>query len=145
LLDSFPDGPILLLSYFYDRLAPLLTPPATVTSDKKPIDPTEDLTFPISMIKDLARAVCEGETTWARHEFPFASPDRNAPTKWGQSEELMEELKGRPEYCLDLSFMYALLRLGYEFGEKRHVRIGKQVRISLQLWILLNFLTPSHR
>ncbi|CAG8565898.1 7916_t:CDS:2, partial [Acaulospora colombiana] len=126
LLDSFPTGPILLLSYFYDRLAPLLTPIPKALPGKKAVDPTEELSFPISMIKDIARAVCEGETTWARHQFPFASPDRDAPTKWGESEELMEELKGRPEYCLDLSFMYALLRLGYEFGEKRHVRIGKQ-------------------
>ncbi|KAG8833354.1 Guanosine-diphosphatase [Serendipita sp. 399] len=46
--------------------------------------------------------------------------------KWGESKNLMEELAGRPEYCLDLSFMYALLRLGYEFGDDRGVRIGKQ-------------------
>ncbi|PVF97200.1 hypothetical protein CPB86DRAFT_735439 [Serendipita vermifera] len=136
LLDSFPSGPILLLSYFYDRLAPLLTPIPKAVPGRKAVDPTEELSFPISLVKDLARAVCEGETSWARHQFPFASPDRDAPTKWGESEDLMEELKGRPEYCLDLSFMYALLRLGYEFGEKRHVRIGKQVKGTELGWCL---------
>lgn len=51
----------------------------------------------------------------------------------------MDELEGRPEYCLDLSFMYALLRLGYEFGEDRDIRIGKQV-ITLLFLFLLFFL-----
>lgn len=48
----------------------------------------------------------------------------------------MEELRGRPEYCLDLSFMYSLLRLGYEFGEERGVRVGKQVRGTELGWAL---------
>lgn len=39
----------------------------------------------------------------------------------------MEELEDRPEYCLDLSFMHALLRLGYEFEDEREVRIEKKV------------------
>jgi Golgi nucleoside diphosphatase len=52
----------------------------------------------------------------------------------------MEELKGRPEYCLDLSFMYALLRLGYEFGEERGVRIGKKVCFSVFLYLMGLFL-----
>jgi len=39
----------------------------------------------------------------------------------------MAELEGRPEYCLDLTFMHGLLRLGYEFKGEKTVRIGKQV------------------
>lgn len=129
LLDSFPTGPTLLLSYFYDRLAPLLAPPALPSSSSKEVaDPTEELVFPISLIKDLARVVCEGEHAWKTHKFPFTSTVRNAPLHWGDSREVMEELRDRPEYCLDLSFMYALLRLGYEFGGDRGVRIGKKVR-----------------
>jgi guanosine-diphosphatase len=131
LLDSFPTGPTLLLSYFYDRLAPLLAPPPPATPagslSLQAIDPTEELVFPISLIQSLARVVCAGEHAWSSHKFPFPSTVRGAPTRWGDSEATMDELKGRPEYCLDLSFMYALLRLGYEFGEERGVRIGKKV------------------
>ncbi len=39
----------------------------------------------------------------------------------------MAELEDRPEYCLDLTFMHALLRLGYEFGADRGVRVEKKV------------------
>ena len=131
LLDSFPTGPTLLLSYFYDRLAPLLAPPPASSGSKEVVDPTEEIVFPISLIQDLARVVCEGEHAWTTHKFPYPSTARGAPTHWGDSRETMEELKGRPEYCLDLSFMYALLRLGYEFGKERGVRIGKKVRLLL--------------
>jgi guanosine-diphosphatase len=136
LLDSFPTGPTLLLSYFYDRLAPLLAPPPPATStsaSREVVDPTEELVFSISLIQSLARVVCEGEHAWSSHKFPFPSTARGAPTRWGDSEATMDELKDRPEYCLDLSFMYALLRLGYEFGEERGVRIGKKVCVSVCL------------
>lgn len=39
----------------------------------------------------------------------------------------MKELEGRPEWCLDLTFMHALLRLGYEFSGDREVELGKQI------------------
>lgn len=40
---------------------------------------------------------------------------------------MIEELEGRPEWCLDLSFMHALLVLGYEFSEARGVELGKKI------------------
>ncbi|PPQ96116.1 hypothetical protein CVT26_004750 [Gymnopilus dilepis] len=103
LLDSFPHGKVLLLSYFYDRLAPLLpetTPPPKLT---------------VSTLSHLAQLTCLGPAAWASHP------------SWSSSPSLMEELKGRPEWCLDLTFMHALLRLGYEFGDEREVEIGKKV------------------
>ncbi|KAI0033112.1 nucleoside phosphatase GDA1/CD39 [Vararia minispora EC-137] len=100
ILDTFPTGPILLLSYFYDRLAPLLPPPALSTP------------LPISTIASLARDVCAGRAGWA---------------KLRPSQDALEELEGRPEYCLDLTFMHSLLRMGYEFGDERTFAIGKQV------------------
>ncbi|KIM29918.1 hypothetical protein M408DRAFT_303860 [Serendipita vermifera MAFF 305830] len=138
LLDTFPTGPTMLLSYFYDRIAPLLAPPAPAPiGSKEAVDPTEELVFPISLVKDLARVVCEGESAWKTHKFPFTSgASRGAPMRWGDSELVMEELRGRPEYCLDLSFMYALLRLGYEFGADRGVRIGKKVKGTELGWCL---------
>lgn len=100
LLDTFPGGKIMLLSYFYDRINPLLPKhnPPRIT---------------ISTIASFARDVCAGERVWV--------------DKWGTDEEAMEELQGRPEYCLDLTFMHALLRLGYEFGDEREVALGKQI------------------
>ena len=103
LLETFPHGKILLLSYFYDRLQPLLptTPPAS------------DSPIHISTISTLAKQVCLGKPEWEKH--------------WGEDRELIHELEGRPEWCLDLTFMPALLRLGYEFGSERTVEIGKQI------------------
>ena len=40
----------------------------------------------------------------------------------------MEELEDHPEYCLDLTFMHALLHLGYKFGDSREVTIGKNIK-----------------
>ncbi|KAF8523294.1 nucleoside phosphatase GDA1/CD39 [Hysterangium stoloniferum] len=98
LLSTF-SGPILLLSYFYDRISPLL--------------PLSTQTLSIDTITALARQTCGGQGSWLEH--------------WGSNVEVMEELEGRPEYCLDLTFMHALLTVGYEFGREREVRIAKQV------------------
>lgn len=101
LLDTFPHGKVLLLSYFYDRLRPLLpdsasAPPITVAT-----------------LANLAEELCQGRPAWMAH--------------WGGDDALMFELEDRPEWCLDMTFMHALLRLGYEFGDDRVVEIGKQI------------------
>ncbi|KAI0086951.1 nucleoside phosphatase family-domain-containing protein [Irpex rosettiformis] len=101
LLDTFPNGKVLLLSYFYDRLYPLL----------QPISPDEPIT--VSTIATLATDICEGKSSWTK--------------LWGKDNDLMKELDERPEWCLDMTFMHALLRLGYEFGDKREVEIGKRI------------------
>ncbi|KAI0667683.1 nucleoside phosphatase family-domain-containing protein [Trametes maxima] len=103
LLETFPHGKILLLSYFYDRLNPFLA--ATVNPVTPPVH--------VSMFGELAKTVCEGPAAWRK--------------RWGADSALMKELEGRPEYCLDLTFMHALLRLGYEFGGDREVEVGKQI------------------
>jgi guanosine-diphosphatase len=101
LLDTFQEGKVLLLSYFYDRIKPLLPatgnpPPLTVAS-----------------LEDLAKDVCLGQAAWEE--------------RWGGNELAMEELADRPEYCLDLMYMSVLLRSGYEFDDERAVEIGKQI------------------
>lgn len=48
----------------------------------------------------------------------------------------MEELQGRPEHCLDLTFMHALLRLGYELEDDREVLIAKKVNETELGWCL---------
>jgi guanosine-diphosphatase len=100
-MDTFPTGKILLLSYFYDRINPLL-----------PVDQRDKL-LTISSIAGLAKDVCAGPASWEK--------------RWGSDMAAMEELEGRPVWCLDLTFMYTLLRLGYDFGEDRLAKLGKQI------------------
>ncbi|KAF9440771.1 hypothetical protein P691DRAFT_792902 [Macrolepiota fuliginosa MF-IS2] len=108
LLDTSPSGKVLLLSYFYDRVFPLLSA-SEKSKSKSPPEPA----FSVSTISRTADIVCRGRTEWVKH--------------WGSDRELMEELDGRPEWCLDLTFMHALLRLGYEFEDGREVMIGKKI------------------
>jgi len=107
LLDSFPSGKVLLLSYFFDRLDPLLPKDAKIT---------------VSTVADTAREVCLGRPAWLK--------------RWGSDAKLMAELEGRPEWCLDLTFMHGLLRLGYEFEDKREVTIEKKIEGTELGWCL---------
>jgi guanosine-diphosphatase len=102
LLSTFPTGNVLLLSYFYDRLSPLI-----------PSHSTQKIT--VSTFAELARDVCPGPSS------------ASWESRWRHDQNAMEELEGRPEYCLDLTFMYALLRLGYEFDDGREVQLEKKI------------------
>jgi len=80
-------------------------------------DRTMDLGMPESFtlreLGDLASKVCAGEPGWdAFSAVPGA----------------LEELRDRPEWCLDLSFMYGLLRSGYGMPIEREVRIAKKIK-----------------
>lgn len=108
-METFPSGKILLLSYFFDRLDPLL-----------PKDSSSPVT--IEAIAGIAKDVCLGRASWEK--------------RWGKNQKAMDELLDRPEYCLDLTFMHALLRLGYEFGAERQVTIGKQIDNTELGWCL---------
>ena len=99
-METFPSGKILLLSYFYDRINPLLPP-----STPPPLN--------IASLASLATDVCLGQPSWEGH--------------WAGNQLALEELADRPEYCLDLTFMYTMLRLGYEFDDGRTVEIGKRI------------------
>ncbi|KAF8342445.1 nucleoside phosphatase family-domain-containing protein [Amanita rubescens] len=109
LLTSFPSGKVLLLSYFYDRLHPLLEP-----STPEPLT--------VSTVARTARDVCEGRPRWLE--------------RWGTKPAVMSELEDRPEWCLDLTFMYTLLRLGYEFEDDREIKLGKKIRGTELGWCL---------
>jgi guanosine-diphosphatase len=110
LLETFPAGKVLLLSYFYDRLSPL-HPPSEY-----------DAGLSVETIAKDAKDVCAGEQAWR--------------ARWGNMPGVFEELADRPEHCLDLTFMHALLRLGYEFGPDRAIRIGKQIEGTELGWCL---------
>ncbi|KIY44409.1 hypothetical protein FISHEDRAFT_67520 [Fistulina hepatica ATCC 64428] len=109
LLDAFNGGKVLLLSYFYDRVQPLL-------QSKKPGDLT------VSTIRTLATTVCNGRPAWME--------------EWGTDKELLKELDDRPEWCLDLTFMHSLLTLGYEFNNDREVELGKRIQGTELGWCL---------
>jgi guanosine-diphosphatase len=69
--------------------------------------------FTLRELQDLANRVCAGEQAW-----DVFSGVPNA----------MVELKGRPEWCLDLNFQYTLLRSGYGMPIDREVRIAKKIK-----------------
>lgn len=77
--------------------------------------------FTIAELRDLTAKVCEGEKGWA---------------SFGAVEGALEQLKGRPEYCLDLNFMVGLLHTGYEMGLQREVKIAKKIKGNELGWCL---------
>ncbi|KAJ3776132.1 nucleoside phosphatase family-domain-containing protein [Lentinula raphanica] len=111
LLDSFSSGKVLLLSYFFDRLDPLLS---------KTSEPVDKIT--VSEVASIAQDVCLGYDAWT--------------ARWGSNQEVMDELQDRPEWCLDLTFMHSLLRLGYEFSDDRDVVLGKKLQDTELGWCL---------
>ena len=103
LLDTFPKGSFLALSYFYDRIAPLFSATQAETSP-----------FDLDFVKELAQTSCAGEDVWR--------------AKFKGNEVALKELEEREEYCLDLTFMHALLGLGYEIGSDRELMVSLERR-----------------
>lgn len=77
--------------------------------------------FTIRELWDTTTKVCEGKSAWGVFDgIPGAR----------------DELEGRPEYCLDLSFMMALLHTGYEMPVGREVKIAKKIKGNELGWCL---------
>lgn len=104
LIDTFPRGNFLALSYFYDRIIPLLGD----TEEGK-----EEGKITLGDLKTMAQDVCAGPESWKR--------------RWGNNRKAMAELEDRPETCLDLTFMHGLLGLGYEIREDRELLLEKKL------------------
>lgn len=77
--------------------------------------------FTIKELWELTSKVCDGERNWGSFEGV---------------EGAMDDLKERAEYCLDLSFMVALLHTGYEMPVDREVRIAKKIKGNELGWCL---------
>ncbi|MCJ1248968.1 Guanosine-diphosphatase [Trapelia coarctata] len=77
--------------------------------------------FTIRELWDLTSKVCDGESSWGTFEGVDGA---------------IKELKERPEHCLDLSFMVALLHTGYEMPVDREVRIAKKIKGNELGWCL---------
>lgn len=77
--------------------------------------------FTIRELWDTTAKVCQGKPGWG--VFDGVQGAR-------------EELEGRPEWCLDLSFMMALLHTGYEMPAAREVKIEKKIKGNELGWCL---------
>ncbi|OAP62574.1 hypothetical protein AYL99_01801 [Fonsecaea erecta] len=88
-------------------------------------DRTHDLGMPESFtlreLQDLTARVCGGEQAWDA----FAG-----------IEGALDDLRERPEWCLDLNFMSALLHTGYEMPIDREVKIAKKIKGNELGWCL---------
>ncbi|KAH0847524.1 putative guanosine-diphosphatase [Fonsecaea pedrosoi] len=88
-------------------------------------DRTHDLGMPESFtlreLQDLTARVCGGEESWDA----FAG-----------IEGALDDLRERPEWCLDLNFMSALLHTGYEMPIDREVKIAKKIKGNELGWCL---------
>ena len=77
--------------------------------------------FTLAELRDITAKVCDGKEGWANFEGVKGA---------------VEELKDRPEWCLDLNFMMALLHTGYEMPSNREVRIAKKIKGNELGWCL---------
>jgi guanosine-diphosphatase len=77
--------------------------------------------FSLREMQDLTQTVCMGRDAWD----VFASVP-----------QALEELDDRPEWCLDLSFMLALLHTGYEMPVDREVKVVKKIKDNEVGWCL---------
>ncbi|KAK9455185.1 nucleoside phosphatase family-domain-containing protein [Dipodascopsis uninucleata] len=88
-----------------------------------------DRTYPLGMphsftleeLRDLTAKVCKGTAGW---DSFTAIPGA------------LEELEDRPEWCLDLSFMTAILNSGYDIPMDREVKIAKKLKGNELGWCL---------
>ena len=77
--------------------------------------------FTLREMRDLTAQVCQGKAGWGSFETV---------------EGAVAELEDRPEHCLDLNFMMALLHTGYEMPIDREVRIAKKIKGKELGWCL---------
>ncbi|KAL7945533.1 GDA1/CD39 family domain-containing protein [Trichoderma barbatum] len=77
--------------------------------------------FTLREMQDLTQKVCAGKDAWdVFSSVPGA----------------LEELEDRPEHCLDLNFMMALLHTGYEMPIDREVKVAKKIKGNELGWCL---------
>lgn len=105
---TFAREDVYLFSYFYDRTSPLGMPES----------------FTLRELKELTARVCHG------------GPNTDAWKVFESVPGAMEELVDRPETCLDLNFMLALLHTGYEMPIDREVKIAKKIKGNELGWCL---------
>lgn len=77
--------------------------------------------FTLNELLELTNKVCGGDPEWGIFKsIPGA----------------LDELRGRPEHCLDLNYITALLRTGYEVPINREFKIAKKIKNNELGWCL---------
>lgn len=77
--------------------------------------------FTLREMQELANKVCGGEKDWDLFTSVAGA---------------LEELRDRPEHCMDLSFMVALAHTGYDMPIDREVKIAKKIKDNELGWCL---------
>lgn len=77
--------------------------------------------FTLRELHDLTQTVCKGKSAWG---------------VFGSFKDAVAELEDRPDHCLDLNFMMALLHTGYDMPIDREVRIAKKIKGNELGWCL---------
>lgn len=77
--------------------------------------------FSLAELKHLTERVCRGSDGWEVFKAVKGA---------------VAELEDRPEWCLDLNFMLALLNTGYEMGIEREVKVAKKIKGNELGWCL---------
>ncbi|KAJ5682341.1 guanosine-diphosphatase [Penicillium macrosclerotiorum] len=77
--------------------------------------------FTIDELHKLTATVCAGEDSWGIFEGV---------------QDALEELRDRPDWCMDLNFMMGLLHTGYEMPLSREVKIAKKIKDNELGWCL---------
>lgn len=84
--------------------------------------------FTLRELHQLTSQVCHGESAWDTFKgVPGA----------------LDELRDRPEWCLDLNFMMALLHTGYELPMDRELKTAKKIKGNELGWCLGARYVPS--
>ncbi|WAR55381.1 hypothetical protein PtB15_6B122 [Puccinia triticina] len=125
---AFADGPIYALSYFYDRLNPL------GIKERFTLGELEQLIEPI-----CSRTAADGGKFEREIERLRAAARANkAPSALRDLDlqSILAEIDDRPETCLDLSFIFAILDLGYQVDHNRPIIISKKITAIELGWAL---------
>lgn len=110
LAKTFAREDLYIFSYFFDRTAPLGMPES----------------FTLNELNQLTSTVCAGESEWKAFES----------VKFEGEDNALAQLRDRPEWCMDLSFMTVLLHTGYEIPLSREVKIAKKIKNNELGWCL---------
>ncbi|KAJ5978604.1 hypothetical protein N7501_001946 [Penicillium viridicatum] len=110
LAKTFAREDVYIFSYFFDRTAPLGMPES----------------FTLDELNQLTSTVCAGESEWKGFES----------VKFGNEDNALVQLRNRPDWCMDLSFMMGLLHTGYELPLSREVKIAKKIKNNELGWCL---------
>ncbi|KAJ5943874.1 hypothetical protein N7516_004042 [Penicillium verrucosum] len=110
LAKTFAREDVYIFSYFFDRTAPLGMPES----------------FTLDELNQLTSTVCAGESEWKGFES----------VKFENEDNALVQLRDRPDWCMDLSFMMGLLHTGYELPLSREVKIAKKIKNNELGWCL---------